>query len=384
MPSIDKARVKRARDYGWVPKSSFKVGQNNAITDVAGVLVGHTTLIRGDPGELQLGHGPIRTGVTAIRPHPGNTFTNRVAAGVYVFNGYGKTIGLEQIRFLGNIETPILLTNTFNIWRCADFLLDWVIKDNPEIGVTAGSLNPIVGEAFDGWLNDIQGRHVTKDHVFFSLDNAKSGFVNEGGVGAGTGMICYDFKSGIGTASRKLPVDLGGFTIGVLVLTNFGFRNQLIIQGCQVGLELVDWPRTKAVNFKGKSEGGSCMVIVATDAPLSSRQLVRIATRAPLGLARTGFTSTPGSGDYVISFSTTNRILIEESIVSKEMVRVVDQGKTMSMIFQAVVEATEESVLNSLVAGKTIEGRDGHIAYGIPIDLINEHIIKNPQFHGDI
>ena len=285
----DTPELKRARDYGWVPSSIFETGIHNAITDVSGVSVGNTTLIVGDPGPLEIGSGPIRTGVTAIKPHPGNMFVDRVTAGVHILNGYGKTIGFDQINVLGNIETPILLTNTLNVWRCADALVDWILKENPEIGITAGSVNPIIGETYDGWLNDLQGRHITRGHVFAALENTTGGLVGEGRVGAGTGMLCYQFKSGIGTASRVLPEENGGFTLGVLVLTNFGNRKQLMIRGHQVGLKLVDWPHPEG-DGEGKSEkspDGSCLMIIATDAPLSSRQLARVATRSPLGLART-------------------------------------------------------------------------------------------------
>jgi D-aminopeptidase len=375
MVNKDLSIYKRARDYGWVPLSHFKTGPYNSITDVSGVLVGHVTLIIGEPGPIEVGRGPIRTGVTAIRPHPGNIYTDQVAAGVSVLNGYGKTIGLEQIRELGKIETPILLTNTFNTWQCANALLDWVLQENPDIGIISGSLNPVVGEANDSWLNDIQGRHVNKTHVYSALNNAKSGFVDEGGIGAGTGMVCFGFKGGIGTASRVLPDENGGFTIGIMTLTNFGSRSQLIVRGQQVGKDLVNYSESLEETGERKyPEDGSCIMIIATDAPLSSRQLVRIANRGPLGLARTGFTSSSGSGDYVISFSTTNRQTTNNHQVSKKVNRLVDEGKTISIMFQAVVEAAEESVLNSLVAGKTISGRDSHIAHAIPINLINEMI----------
>jgi len=373
-------KPKRARDYGWVPSSIFETGSHNAITDVSGVLVGNTTLIVGDPGPLEIGCGPIRTGVTAIRPHPGDIFSDRVTTGVHILNGYGKTIGFDQINILGNIETPILLTNTLSVWSCADALVDWVLKENPEIGITAGSVNPIVGETYDGWLNDLQGRHITRDHVFTALENAVGGLVDEGGVGAGTGMLCYQFKSGIGTASRVLPEENGGFTLGVLVLTNFGNRKQLMIRGHQVGLKLVDWPHPEGDDERKFEEslGSSCMMIIATDAPLSSRQLVRVATRSPLGLARTGFTSHATSGDYALAFSTTNRRRPDEKEIIRPVDRLVDEGVTMSMLFQAVVDATDEAVLNSIVAAKTLEGRDGHIAHAVPIDLINSMIFKNP------
>jgi len=229
--------AKPAGDLGWVFPSLNMRGPLNSITDVPGVLVGHTTLIKGEAGPLDIGRGPVRTGVTAIRPHLGDTYNNPVAAAVYVLNGYGKTIGLEQIRELGILETPILLTSTLNVWRCADALVDWVLRDHPEIR----SLNPVVGECNDSWLNDNQGRHITKGHVFSALENSHSGPVEEGNFGAGTGTICYQFKGGIGSSSRVLPGDQYGYTVGVLVQTNFGFREQLIIRGQPMGQRLKDW-----------------------------------------------------------------------------------------------------------------------------------------------
>jgi len=200
----------RARDFGWIAPPLLESGPHNAITDLDGVLVGHTTLIQGDPGPLEVGRRPVRTGVTAIRPHPGNLFMDKVTAAVHVLNGFGKTAGLDQIQELGSLESPILLTNTLNVWRCADYLLDWMLRDNPGIGIdTLGTINLVVGECNDGWLNDIQGRHVRREHVFTALDSAKDGPAAEGNVGGGTGTLCYRFKGGIGTASRVLPKENG-------------------------------------------------------------------------------------------------------------------------------------------------------------------------------
>ncbi len=359
-------KTPRARDLGWLPPSLLDPGPNNALTDVPGVLVGHCTLIEGDSGPLQVGHGPVRTGVTVIRPHTGNLFTQPVPAAVHVLNGFGKTVGLEQIRELGRLETPILLTNTLNTWRGADVLLDWMLRENPTIGIATGSLNPVVGECNDGWLNDIQGRHVTAEHVFAALDGATNGPIPEGNVGAGTGTRCYGFKGGIGTASRVLPCEKGSFTVGALLQTNFGTSEQLIIRGQAVGLRIQMEQGSKGI---GESEDGSCMLIIATDAPLSARQLGRLARRAPLGLARTGFTSNSGSGDYVIAFSSYH-CRNDEKRITQPVVRLVNEGKTLSSLFQGVVEAVEEAVLNSLATAKMMAGRDGHMADSIPIDLI--------------
>jgi D-aminopeptidase len=380
----------RARDLGWITPPLLECGPRNAITDIDGILVGHTTLIKSDSGPLAIGSGPVRTGVTAIRPHPGNIFMEKVTAAVHVLNGFGKTTGMDQIRELGSLETPILLTNTLNVWRCADYLLDWMLRENPGIGInTFGTVNPVVGECNDGWLNDIQGRHVGRGHVFSALDSASSEPVAEGNVGAGTGTLCYRFKGGLGTASRVLPEAYGGFTVGVLLQSNFGARQQLTIRGLPVGQWLKNWPGSdNAIQRSGQkagnegadqklagqiSESGSCMMVVATDAPLSARQLGRLARRAPLGLARTGFTSNPGSGDYVVAFSTTNRKSVLTDITNPCQ-RLVDEHKSLALLLQAVVESIEESVLNSLAAAQTMQGRDGHTAYAIPISQIQQWI----------
>lgn len=371
----------RARQLGWIPPSSLETGPDNALTDVPGVLVGHTTIIRGDSGPLIPGSGPVRTGVTAIRPHPGNLFADQVAAGVHVLNGFGKTLGLEQVRELGVLETPILLTNTLNVWRCADALLDWMLAGNPEIGITRGTINPLVGECNDGWLNDIQGRHVTKEHVFQALDSATQNNLAEGSVGAGTGTLCYQFKGGIGTASRILPQEMGAFRVGVLLQANFGSRHQLTIRGKTVGKALSRWRPGAEKSMESEEDstaGGSCMMVLATDAPLSSRQLTRLARRAPLGLARTGSSSSPGSGDYVIAFSTTNLRSEETDTIMAPVMRLVNEANTLGYLFQAVVDAVEEAVLNALVAASTMSGRDRHLAPGIPIDIIQQLLSEAP------
>jgi D-aminopeptidase len=379
----------RARNLGWITPPLLDSGPQNALTDVPGVLVGHTTIHQtfqvsahhSEQGSAEenldsLVH--VHTGVTAIRPHPGNIYTEPVAAAVHVLNAFGKTTGLEQIRELGTLEAPILLTNTLNVWRCADYLVDWMLRDNPGIGInTRGTVNPVVGECSDSWLSDIQGRHVTREHVFAALDSASAYPVAEGNVGAGAGTVCYGFKGGIGTASRVLPHTNGGFTVGVLLQSNFGAREQLIIRGQPVGQWL---PETFQVseNLKGlKPEGGSCMMIIAADAPLSTRQLGRLARRAPLGLARTGFTSNPGSGDYVIAFSTTHRKNTQDAAITRPVERLSDEWTTLGLLIQGVVEATEEAVLNSLVAATTVVGREEHTAHRIPIDKIQQLLTES-------
>ncbi len=376
----------RARDIG-IDIGVFRPGRWNAITDALGVVVGHVTLVEGDGG-LAPGRGPIRTGVTVILPHSGNLFEEKVPAAAYVLNGFGKSIGLHQVNELGNLETPIALTNTLNAPLVADALIEWSIKSNPQIGIGTGTVNPVVGEVNDGSLNDIQGRHVRKQHVFEAIVKARSGAVAEGSVGAGTGSICMGWKGGIGTSSRVLPPRRGGYTVGVLVQTNFG--GALTVNGAPVGRELGRYPNSADFPYEtpgtGDVEGadpegidleirvrevddpdGSVMVIVATDAPLDQRQLERLAKRAGLGLARTGFYSSNGSGDFFIAFSTAARIPHGSPLTAKAEVV---SNDAMSPLFLAVLEATEEAVINSMLRATTVIGRDGRTVDAIDIDQL--------------
>ena len=367
----------RARDIG-IDIGIFRPGRWNAITDVPGVIVGHVTLIEGE-GRLVPGRGPVRTGVTVILPHSGNLFEEKVPAAAYILNGFGKSIGLHQVNELGNLETPIALTNTLNAPIVADAVIEWSIKRSPEIGIGTGTVNPVVGEVNDGILNDIQGRHVRKKHVFEAIANARSGAVQEGSVGAGTGSVCMGWKGGIGTSSRVLPPKRGGYTVGVLVQTNFG--GVLAVNGAPVGRELgrysnsadfpYEIPATKGA--EGADPDGSVMVIVATDAPLDQRQLGRLAKRAGLGLAHTGFYSSNGSGDLFIAFSASGRIAHDGSMTAKGEVV---SNDAMSPLFLAVVEATEEAVINSMLKATTVVGRDGKIADAIGIDQLLEAMRK--------
>lgn len=353
----------RARDVGIVT-GVFKPGQYNAITDVKGVKVGHTTLIEGE-GKLVPGQGPVRTGVTAIIPHEGNLFQEKVPAAAFVLNAFGKSTGLQQVNELGTLEAPIVLTNTLNVPLVADAVIEWSLKQNPEIGIRTGTVNPVVGEVNDGFLNDIQGRHVRKEDVFQALENAHSGPVEEGAVGAGTGSSCMGWKGGIGTASRVLPAELGGYTVGVLVQTNFD--GVLTVGGAPVGRELGRYSFSKYFPYslpEPQDPGGSVMVVVATDAPLDQRQLERVAKRVGLGLARTGFYSSNGSGDFFIAFSTTQRIPHSSGLTIKSEVV---SNDSMSALFLATVEATEEAVLNSLLKATTVVGRDGNTCDAIDI-----------------
>ena len=325
----------RARDLGIAP-GILSPGKLNAITDVEGVKVGHVTLIEGKD---------IRTGVTAILPHTGNLFAEKVPAAIYLGNGFGKLMGYTQVEELGNIETPILLTNTLNVGIVVDGVIEYMLGLPGNENVR--SINPVVGETNDGWLNDIRSRPIRQHHVREAIEKAASGPVAEGSVGAGTGTRCFGFKGGIGTSSRRLSKSQGGYTVGVLVQTNFG--GILTINGAPVGREL-------AAEVTGNKGGGSCMIVVATDAPILSRNLKRLAKRAILGLARTGSVMSNSSGDYVIAFSTAKRRI--ESVPNGEM----------TPLFQAVVEATEEAVYNSLFKATSIIGRDNHSCEALPID----------------
>lgn len=331
----------RARDLGLHP-GRFDPGPWNAITDVAGVRVGHVTLVVGED---------VRTGVTAILPHGGNLFRDKVAGAVYVFNAFGKLVGSTQVEELGEIETPIVLTNTLSVWDAARGLVDWTLKQPGNEDVR--SVNPVVGETNDGWLNDIRGRHVRPEHVREALAAAREGPFALGSVGAGTGTTALGWKGGIGTSSRRLGPGDGGFTLGVLVQSNFG--GNLTLDGVAVWRELEPPPRPPG--------GGSCMMVVATDAPLDARQLRRLAARAVYGMARVGASGSHGSGDYVIAFSTTRRYGPEAPSPPPP----VDDAR-LSPLFEAVAEATEEAIIDSLLQATTVHGRDGHAAPALPIE----------------
>jgi D-aminopeptidase len=356
----------RARDLGIVV-GILPPGTNNAITDVPGVRVGHTTLNKGDN---------IRTGVTAILPHSGNLFQEKVVAAIHVGNGFGKLMGSTQVNELGEIETPILLTGTLNVPRVADALLDWMLAlpGNEEVR----SINPVVAETNDGFLNDIRGRHVGRDEVFAALKAAKDGAVEEGCVGAGMGTVAFGFKGGIGTSSRVVPANItrtgSGYTVGVLVQSNFG--GVLTINGAPVGKELGKYYLKEQLEQKrrGPGEGGdgSIIMVVATDAPLDARNLKRLASRAMLGLARTGSPATNGSGDYVIAFGTAQRIRASEPLRKIEVLG----NETMSPLFEAVVEATEEAIYNSLLRAVTTTGRNGNRVEALPLEQTREILRK--------
>lgn len=341
----------RARDLGVEP-GILTPGKWNAITDVAGVSVGHTTLIEGDS---------IRTGITAILPHQGNLFQQKVPAAIFVGNGFGKAIGTTQVEELGNLETPIALTNTLNSFLVANALIDYTLShpDNKDIR----SVNPLVGETNDGWLNDIQGRYVNSDHVHEAIRKASSESVAEGNVGAGTGTRCLGFKGGIGTSSRVLPQAKGGYTVGVLVQTNFG--GILTINGAPIGEELNNYYMAEDVPYV---VDGSCMIIIATDAPLSARNLKRLAKRSFLAFGKVGAFSSNGSGDYSIAFSTHPDLRVPYNSKSK-VTQIPDLSNDhMSPLFLATVEATEEAIYNSLFMATDMVGQKGRVMKALPIE----------------
>lgn len=346
---------KRPREYG-IKIGILKPGANNAITDVKGVKVGQVTIKKGDN---------VRTGVTAILPYDGNIFKNKVPAAIYLGNGFGKLAGYSQVKELGNIETPIVLTNTLSVAAGLQGIIDYTFsfKENDDVR----SINGVVGETNDGSLNDIRGQHVTRQDVLKAITSAKSGPVEEGCVGAGTGTRAFGFKAGIGTASRVLPVSLGGYTIGVLVQSNFG--GVLQIDGVPVGTALGGYSFQKQL----ESSDGSIMMVVATDAPLDARNLERVAKRAMLGMAKTGGIASNGSGDYVIAFSTAESLRYahdkaENTLEGAPTVR----NDDMSPIFLATIEATEEAIINSLFAATTTTGVGGKTIQALPIGKVLE------------
>jgi len=355
----------RARDVG-LSIGVLPAGPLNAITDVAGVTVGHTTLIRGDN---------LRSGVTAILPHSGNLFREKVPGAVFIGNAFGKLAGSTQVEELGEIETPILLTCTVCVPRVADAVIDYMfsLPGNEDLQ----SVNPLVGETNDGYLSDIRSRPITREDVFAAIRSAKTGPVEEGSVGAGTGTVAFGFKGGIGTSSRKLPATVGGYMLGVLVQTNFG--GVLTIAGAPVGKELGRYYLHDEIEGKTPSTprgarrrvpdraDGSCMIVVATDAPLDARNLKRLAARAIMGMARAGSSGSDGSGDYVIAFSTASDLRVRPGDSTRARQVTVLGNQAMSPLFEAAIEATEEAIINSLFKATTVTGR-GHTVEALPLD----------------
>lgn len=354
--SVADAQERRTlREWG-LPIGIFETGKNNAITDVAGVTVGQVTCVEGDS---------VRTGVTAIVPHQGNIFKNKVPAAIYAGNGFGKLAGYTQVEELGNIETPVVLTNTLSVAAGIEGLVRYTLSQPGNEAVR--SVNAVVGETNDGKLNKIRDMRVTPSMVLEAIGKAESGPVAQGNVGAGTGTICFGFKGGIGTASRVLPESLGGYTIGVLVQSNYG--GVLEIDGVQVGRKLCKYDFRKHVE-KTDNVDGSCMMVVVTDAPLDARNLKRVAKRAMMGLAKTGGIASNGSGDYVIAMSVAKENLVEQGKKIQSM-NVLDNGE-MSSIFCATIEATAEALWNSMFMAETMKGYNGYEVEALPVEKVVE------------
>ena len=349
----------RAQDLG-IAVGTLPVGPLNAITDVPGVLVGHCTVSWGGP-ELPRGSGPARTGVTAVLPHGGDVWHERVVAGAHVVNGVGEVVGISAIREWGLLETPVLLTNSQSVGAVYDATVRWMMDRDPRVGVEDAAM-PVVGECDDSFLNDMRGMHVHEEHVRAALDGARGGPVAEGCIGAGTGMTCSDFKGGIGTSSRRVTAHGRGFTVGVLALTNFGVRSRLVIDGAAVGRELTDLMPV------GHNEG-SCIVVLATDAPLTARQCERLAMRCGLGLATVGSYAADGSGEIMLAFSTAARVARDND----DLITITTVANDhMAELFAAAVDSTAEAVVNSLCMAETTAGRDGHVAYAMPLERLVE------------
>ena len=375
MPAAQTTRV-RARDLNLVV-GTLPPGRLNAITDVAGVLVGHATILRGE-GALKVGDGPVRTGVTAVLPRQDIWF-NGVYAATHTLNGDGEMTGTHWIRDRETLMHPVLITNTGSVGTVHEAAIAYMNERHPS---RDWAFLPVVAETWDGTLNDVRGQHVKQSHVFTAIDEARDGVVAEGNVGGGTGMICYGFKGGIGTSSRRLPEDAGGYTVGVLVQANFGRRPELTVAGVPVGREITDLMPEVARGAGAAADinldhEGSVIAVIATDAPLSSRQLERLARRAALGLARTGSTSGNSSGDIFIAFSTANTVpqsttsrTVSATFISPE------STATLNPLFQAVVEATDESVLNALMKADTMTGINGNRVHALPYDRLRAAMAK--------
>ena len=359
LPVIAGAQRARARDLGVKP-GVFQPGALNSITDVRGVKVGHSTVSEGDS---------VRTGITAILPHEGNLYQERVPAALFVGNGFGKILGVTQLRELGELETPILLTCTLCVWKAADAMVEWMLAKPGMQNVR--SINPLVAETNDGTLNAIRSRPIKPEHVRGALESASSNAVPEGAVGAGAGTVAFGWKGGIGSSSRVLPQSLGGWTVGVLVQSNFGGILQVL--GAPVGKELNQYSFRRDVETGRERGDGSIVMVVATDAPLSDRNLERLAARAIMGLSRTGSSASNGSGDYVIAFSTSTKVrraFNARALTTEELA-----NEDMSGLFQAVVEATEESIYNSLFMATDVSA-NGRTIRAIPLDSVRSILAK--------
>ena len=338
---------KRIRDYGIII-GDLTTGKRNSITDVEGVKAGHTTIKDKD----------IHTGVTALIPHNGNIFREKLIAAVHVVNGFGKSAGLIQVEELGTLETPLLLTNTFGVGTCVNSLIKYMLKSNPEIGTTTGTVNPVVFECNDSYLNDIRGMHVTEDDAVKALESASEDF-EEGAAGAGAGMSCYKLKGGIGTSSRLVEIEGKNYTVGMLVLSNMGLLDELVISGDKTGKKIKEVKNTSENKTDMETDKGSLIMIIATDIPMSSRQLKRISRRSENGVARTGNNIASGSGEIVLAFSTAQRLKHEDTEEILNM-KILNEEK-IDIVFKAVGECAEEAVLNSMITAGRTEGIEGHV-----------------------
>jgi D-aminopeptidase len=355
---------KRLRELG-ITIGRYPTGPLNAITDVAGVKVGHTTLISGE-GALIKGKGPVRTGVTCVLPHD-DIYRERLIGGTFVLNGAGELAGLTQVSEWGLIETPILLTNTMSVGKVADAAVKWITKRHPGIGSEEDVIIPVVGECDDSYLNDAVGRHIRSDHVYKAIETATGGPVAEGSVGAGTGMITCDFKAGIGTSSRRIVADVGFYTLGALVLTNFGVLPNLRIDGVPVGEMLAPLYG----DFQKRTHSyGSIIVLIATDAPLSSSQLGRVCKRAALGIGRCGSYAAHGSGEIILAFSTANKVPRVVQGMTAKIDMLLDRAT--GPLYEAVIEATEEAIANALCMADDMTGQNNNFAPGLPLERVAE------------
>lgn len=361
----DRRGSPRVRQLG-IKIGQYPPGRHNAITDVPGVRVGHTTLVSGK-GPLRVGKGPVRTGVTAILPNEGNIFLERVVGSGFILNGAGEVSGLTQVNEWGLIETPILLTNTLSVGICSAATVEYLVKQYPSIGVEHDVVIPVVGECDDSWLNDAGGQHLKAKHVFEAIEKAVEGPVEEGSVGGGTGMITCDFKGGMGTASRKLPQQEGGYVVGVLVMSNFGRMRDLRIDGLPVGKVLAEDYSEFTMR---KDCYGSIIVVLATNAPLWPNQITRLCRRAALGIGRVGSYAAHRSGEIIVGFSTANKIPRETRKMIYRMKVLLD--RCIDPLYRAIIEATEEAILNALCAAEAMEGHSGHFAPALPVARIRE------------
>ncbi|HVR04382.1 MAG TPA: P1 family peptidase [Polyangia bacterium] len=363
----------RLRDLGF-SIGRFPIGPWNAITDVGGVRVGHTTLIEGE-GPLDVGHGPVRTGVTAVLPNA-DIFGQRTVAGSFVLNGAGEVSGLTQVQEWGLLETPILLTNTMSVGKVSDAVVKWMTKRWPKIGNEEDVVIPLVGECDDSWLNDAVGRHVRSEHIYKAIEQAASGPVPEGSVGAGTGLITCDFKAGIGTSSRRVAIEGTVYTVGLLVQSNFGVMRSLRVDGAPIG-EVLQPDYLKLAEPRRERNAGSIITIVATDAPLLSPQLVRVCKRAALGIGRIGSFAAHGSGEIVVAFSTANIVPRAATRMTATLDVLLDEA--CDPLYEAAVECTEEAIVNALCMADEMRGPTGHVAPALPLERLTDILRRYRQ-----